>query len=110
MEDVDNANNNSYFNTGLLFTVSHFWHYFNVTSYVSFSYYNNHYIFDNFNPGTNELKKRDDNIIYAGAGLSRPLTQWLKLRLDYLYYNRGSNFNFYPTNEHKVLLGAQTSF
>jgi hypothetical protein len=109
LEDVDNANQ-GYFNTGLLFTVSHFWHYFNVTSYASFSYYNNHYVFNNFNPGTNELKKRDDNITYAGAGLSRPLTQWLKLRLDYLYYNRGSNFNFYATNEHKVLLGAQTAF
>ncbi|MBU4232770.1 MAG: outer membrane beta-barrel protein [Desulfobacterales bacterium] len=108
-EDVDSANA-GYFNTGLLFTLSHFWHYFKVTSYASFSYYNNHYIFNQFDPGTGELKKRDDNIIYAGAGLSRPVTRWLKLRFDYLYYNRGSNFSFYPTNEHKVLLGVQSSF
>jgi hypothetical protein len=108
-EDIDSANA-GYFNTGLAFTLTHFWHFFKVTSYASFSYYNNHYIFNQFNPGTLEFKKRDDNIIYTGAGLSRPITQWVKLRLDYLYYNRGSNFNQYPTNEHKVILGAQTSF
>ena len=108
-EDVDSGNA-GYFNTGLLFTLTHFWHYFNVTSYASFSYYNNHYIFNQFDPGTVELKKRDDNIINAGAGLSRPITRWLRLRLDYLYFNRGSNFSFYPTNEHKVLLGVQSSF
>ncbi len=58
----------------------------------------------------NELKSRVDNIIYAGGGLSRPVTKWLRLRLDYLYYNRGSNFSFYSFNEHKVLLGVQSSF
>jgi hypothetical protein len=112
-EDV-NANtifgNNSYFNSGLLFNVSHLWHYFNVTSYLSFSYYNNKYIYDNFDPGTGELKSRVDNIIYAGGGLNRPITKWLRLRLDYLYYNRGSNFSFYAFNEHKALLGIQSSF
>jgi len=112
-EDVNTSTifgNNSYFNSGLLFTLSHFWHYFNVTSYASVAYYNNKYIYDNFDPGTGELKSRVDNIIYAGGGLSRPVTKWLRLRLDYLYYNRGSNFNFYPFNEHKVLLGIQSSF
>jgi len=110
LQEDPNSQNNSYFNSGLLFTVSHLWHRFDVTSYLSGSYYNNSYIADNFNPGTTELKKRVDNIIYAGGGLSRPLTRWLKLRLDYVYYNRGSNYNTYPTNEHKVLLGVQSSF
>jgi hypothetical protein len=113
-EDVNYNNspfgNNSYFNSGLLFTLTHFFHYFNVTSYASFAYYNNHYIYDNFDPGTGLLKSRDDNVIYTGAGLSRPLTKWLRLRLDYLYYNRGSNFSFYSFNEHKVILGVQSSF
>ena len=113
-EDVNFTNslfgNNSYFNTGLLFTLTQFWHKFNVTSYLAFSYYNNQYIYNNFDPGTGELKNRVDNIIYAGGGLSRPITRWLRLRLDYLYYNRGSNFNQYPTNEHKVMLGVQSTF
>ena len=113
-EDVNFTNNlfgnNSYFNTGLLFTVNRFWHYFNVTSYLSFAYYNNHYIYNNFDPGTGQLETRDDNIIYAGGGLSRPVTKWVRLRFDYLYYNRGSNFSFYSFNEHKVLFGVQSSF
>ena len=108
-EDVDRGNA-SYFNTGLLFTLTHFWHYYNVTSYASFSYYNNNYTVNQFDPGTGQLKKRDDNIVYAGAGLSRPITRWLRLRFDYLYYNKGSTISNVPTNEHKVLLGAQTSF
>ena len=110
LQEDPNSRNDAYFNTGLLFTVSHLWHYYNVTSYVSSSYYNNNYIYDNFNPGTTELKRRIDNVIYVGGGLSRPITRWLKLRLDYVYYYRGSNFNSFPTNEHKVLLGVQSSF
>ena len=113
-ENVSNTNylfgNNSYFNSGLLFTLSHFWHYFNVTSYLSFAYYNNQYIYENFDPGTGQLKTRADDIIYAGGGLSRPLTKWLRLRLDYLYYNQGSNFSYTAYNEHKVLFGVQSSF
>lgn len=113
-EDV-NANNNilgnnSYFNSGVLFTLTHFFHYWNVTSYLSFGFYNDQYIYNSLDPGTGVLKSRDDNIIYAGGGLSRPITKWLRLRLDYLYYNRGSNFSFYSYNEHKVLLGLQSSF
>lgn len=107
-EDPDGADA-SYFNTGLLSTVTHFWRYFKVTSSASFSYYNNHYIIANFNPSTNEIKERDDNIIYAGVRLSRALTPHLRVRLNYLYYNRGSNFQFYPTNEHKLLVGLQAT-
>ena len=80
------------------------------TSYVSFAYYNNHYIYNNFDTYTGELKNRNDNIIYAGGGLSRPVTKWLRLRLDYLYVNRGSNFSYYSYNDHKVLFGIQCSF
>jgi hypothetical protein len=105
-----NSRNDTYYNTGFLFTVSHLWHYFKVTSYMSASYYNNNFIYDNFNPGTTELKRRIDNIVYFGGGLSREITRYLKLRLDYVYYNRGSNFNSYTTNEHKVLIGVQSSF
>ncbi|MCL4504065.1 MAG: hypothetical protein M1438_19755 [Deltaproteobacteria bacterium] len=54
--------------------------------------------------------KRNDNFTSFGAGLSRPLTKWLKLRVDYLYNNRGSNFSFFAYNEHKVLFGIQSSF
>jgi len=110
LQEDSNSRNDAYYNTGLLFTVSHLWHYFNVTTFLSFSYYNNNYIYDNFNPGTTELKRRIDNVTFFGGGVSRPITRWLKLRLDYVYYNRGSNFNSYTTNEHKVLLGVQSSF
>jgi len=36
----------------------------------------------------NQIKKRNDNIIYANLGLSRPITKWMQVRLDYFYYNR----------------------
>jgi hypothetical protein len=108
-EDADFANN-SYINTGLFLTASHYWHYFKVTGFLNFSYYNNKYIFGNIDPFTNEFVKRIDNITSVGAGLSRPITPWLRVRLDYLYNNRGSNFSFYAYNEHKVLLGLQSSF
>jgi polysaccharide biosynthesis protein VpsM len=110
LQEDPNSGNDAYFNTGLLFTVSHLWHYFKVTTYLSASYYNNNFIYDNFNPGTTEVKRRIDNIIYVGGGLSREITRWLKLRLDYVYFNRGSSFNSYTTNEHKVIVGIQSSF
>jgi hypothetical protein len=111
-EDVDfttSFGDNSYFNSGFILTLSHFWHYFDVTSYASFSFYNNHYIYDNFNIGTGQFGSRNDNIIYVGGGLSRPITRWLQLRLDYLYENRASNFSYYGFNEHRVLFGIQAS-
>jgi len=112
-EDVDfttSFGDSSYFNSGFLFTLTRLWHYFDVTSYASFAFYNNKYIYNNIDPGTGQLKSRNDNIIYVGAGLSRPITRWLRLRLDYLYENRASNFTFYGFNEHKALLGVQVSY
>ncbi len=108
-EDVDFASN-PYINSGLSLTLSHLWHYINVTSYATFAYYNNQYIFDTTDSLTGASIKRIDNYTTFGAGLSRPLTKWLKVRLDYLYNNRGSNSSFVPFNEHKVLLGLQTAF
>jgi hypothetical protein len=108
-EDVDYLNA-SYINSGVFVTLSHFWHYFRVTSYANFSYYNNRYLVDNFDPFTGELKKQNDNIYSFGCGLSRPVTRWLKVRIDYLYYDKGSNISYIPFNEHKLLFGIQTSF
>ncbi len=107
--DVDYANS-AYYNTGLFLTLSHDWHFFDITSYVACAYYNNQYINSTIDTFTGEWLKRNDNVYSFGAGLSRPLTRWLRLRLDYLYNDRGSNFNFYTYNEHKVLLGLQSSF
>jgi hypothetical protein len=108
-EDSD-SNNSPYVNTGLFFTFSHYLHFFNVTSNLLLSYYNNHYENLSFDPGTGTLVRRVDNIFNAGAGLSRPLNKWLRLRLDYLYANKGSNVNTFSYNEHKVILGLQASF
>jgi polysaccharide biosynthesis protein VpsM len=108
-EDADSANS-AYINSGLILTLNHQFHYFQINSYLAISYYNNSYIVNNIDPGTGELKKRNDNIFSAGGGLSRPLTKWLRVRIDYIYYNRGSNFATFTFNEHKVLLGLQSSF
>ncbi len=108
-EDVDYYNN-PYINSGLFLTLSHYWHYINVTSYTAFSYYNNQYISATIDTYTGALLKRNDDYYSFGAGLSRPLTRWLRVRLDYLYNDRASNYSFVPYNEHKVLLGLQTSF
>jgi hypothetical protein len=107
--DVDYADQANY-NTGLFLTLSHYWHYFDITSYAGFSYYNNYYLVSTFDPATGQLLKRNDNFYSFGAGLSRPVTRWLRVHLDYLYIDRGSNFTNCAYNEHKVLLGLQSSF
>jgi hypothetical protein len=108
-EDVDSYSN-PYINSGLFLTLSHVWHYFNVTSYLAFTYYNDDYFSTSIDTFTGELVKRNDDYTSFGAGLSRPLTKWLRVRLDYLYDNRGSNLSYVAYNEHRVLLGLQTSF
>ncbi|MFZ5453726.1 MAG: outer membrane beta-barrel protein [Thermodesulfobacteriota bacterium] len=108
-EDAD-ENNNSYVNTGLYLTLNHYFHYFKVNSYAMISFYRNAYQENSYDGYTGEYKRRDDNVISAGAGLSRSFTKWLRLRLDYVYSNKASNFGGYSYNEHKVLVGAQTSF
>ncbi|MDD2904074.1 MAG: outer membrane beta-barrel protein [Syntrophales bacterium] len=108
-EDAD-ENNNAYVNTGLYLTLSHYFHYFKVNSYAVFSFYQNNYQENSFDGYTGEFKRRVDSVVSAGAGLSRPFTRWLRLRLDYIYNNKASNFGGFSYNEHRVLLGAQTSF
>jgi|GEM_PF-438617 len=108
-EDVD-YDSNPYTNSGVSLTLSHLWHYFNVTSYLTFSYYNADYFYTSVDPVTGASLKRNDDYTSFGAGLSRPITKWLKVRLDYVYNNRGSNLSYASYNEHKVLLGLSTSF
>ena len=108
-EDADSANN-AYVNTGLFLTLSHLFHYFQVSSNLSFSFYRNVYQQDSFDGPTGEFKRREDNVLSAGGGLSRPFTRWLRMRLDYIYSNKASNFSGFSYNEHRVMLGAQTSF
>jgi hypothetical protein len=108
-EDPD-SNNNAYYNTGFYISLNHKWHYFNVESYVIFSFYNNLYKSITPEPVTGTLNRRDDNIYAAGCGIMRPLTKYLQLRIDYVYYDRGSNFPTYTYNEHKVIFGIQASY
>jgi hypothetical protein len=109
MADVDYANQ-AFYNTGFLLTLTHYWHYFGITSYAAFSYYNDHYLVNTIDPYTGQTLRRNDNIYSFGTGLSRPITRWLRVHLDYLYNDRGSNFTNYTYNEHRVILGLQTSF
>ena len=106
-EDSD-SNNSPYTNTGFLLTVNHFIHYWKVNTYAGITYYNNAYV----NPTLNGkvLETREDNIFGVVAGVSRPLNRWIRLRVDYAYQDKSSNFNSFSYMEHKVLLGAQASF
>jgi hypothetical protein len=107
-DDVD-FGNSAFWNTGVFLTLNHEWTYFKTTTYATFSYTNNSYINDSFDAGTGTFRRRDDNIIYGGVGLSRSLTRWLRLRLDYSYLNNSSNFSGFTYNDHRFLIGLQTS-
>jgi len=108
-EDLD-FGNNAYENTAVYLTVSHEWHFFRLTTYASASYTNNSYLNDVVDSATGVLQLRKDRIITFGAGAGRPLTKWLRLRLDYSYADRGSNFSGFTYNEHRIMLGVQSSF
>lgn len=108
-EDLD-FGNNAYKNTAFYLTLNHKWHYFRLASYVVFSYSLNDYLNGVVDPVTGEIKMRTDKTIGTGAGVSRPFTRWLKLRLDYSYANRSSNFSNFSYNEHRILAGVQASF
>jgi hypothetical protein len=108
-EDPDSANN-SYVNTGFLFSISHLWHYFNIASYANFAYYNNRYVSIQPEGLLGILKRRIDNIYSAGCGLSVPLTKYFKAKVEYVYYNRGSNFYNINYNDHRVIFGVQASY
>ena len=108
-EDPD-SDNNAFTNTGFYVAINHKWHYFDVDSYVFFSFYNNLYKSITQEPVTGIFNRRIDNIYSLGVGLVRPIFKYLQVRLDYAYYDRGSNFPTYSYNEHKVILGLQASF
>jgi hypothetical protein len=108
-EDLD-FGNNAYENTAIFLSVNHEWPYFRLTSYLALSYSLNDYINAVVDPVTGDSKKRSDRNISLGGGLSRPFTKWLRLRLDYNYTNRSSNFSGFSYNDHRILAGVQGSF
>lgn len=109
-EDVDLINNNPYHNTGLYFAYNHNWHFLRSSLYMAFSFVNNNYLGPTTDLITGQVKRREDNIFSLGGGISRPFTPWLRLRLDYQYVNKNSNFSGFSYSEHKMLVGAQSSF
>lgn len=54
-------------------------------------------------PITGILKKRTDNVYSTGIGTFYNIQKYLKLRLDYIYINRDSNFEGYSFDENKVM-------
>jgi hypothetical protein len=107
-QDID-FYNAGYINTGVWVTLNHEWKKFKVSSYLAFFYTNNDYLSPDLD-ANGQLNTRNDNIVGVGAGLSRPVTRWLRARVAYSYVNRNSNFPGYGYNDHKVLAGIQASF
>ena len=103
-------NNQAYKSTGVWVSVNHDWAALQMASYLSFSYVNAAYIGESINPGTDQFQNRTDNTMTFGAGVSRPITRWARLRLDYSYINNASNFFIYEYHEHRALFGVQLSF
>ncbi|MEW6387765.1 MAG: outer membrane beta-barrel protein [Thermodesulfobacteriota bacterium] len=108
-EDVDLTNNNAYRNTAIYANWNHKWHIIKADLYLSCSYTNNAYINATADPVTRSLKKRQDNIFTLGGGISRPITRWVKFRIDYQYADKDSNFTNFSYMEHKILFGIQSS-
>ncbi|OGP69931.1 MAG: hypothetical protein A2Y80_05265 [Deltaproteobacteria bacterium RBG_13_58_19] len=108
-EDVDLTVNNAYRNTAIYANWNHKWHIINADLYLTVAVTNNAYISASADPATGLIKKRQDNIFSFGGGISRPLTRWLKLRLDYQYANKDSNFTDFSYMEHKIIFGIQSS-
>lgn len=109
LEDPD-VNNSGYTNTGAYLSLNHEWTYLNIMSNIFINYYNNAYFNNTQDSVTLRFRKREDNVINPGVGLMRPITKWLKARLDYNYFNKGSNMSNINFNEHKVMFGIQLSF
>ena len=107
-EDID-FGNIGYRSTGVWVTLNHDWHFFKVLSYATFFYINNDYLAATFDAQGN-FETRLDNILGCGVGLTRPITKWLKARIDYNYVNRNSNFYGFSYNDHRLLFGVLTSF
>jgi len=111
-EDLD-FGNNAYINSGVFLSIYHEWHYLMATTYFAASYSNNDYLNEvpiTVSPGVTKNFLRNDNVVTLGGGIIRPVTRWLRLRLDYNYANRGTNVPGLPYNEHRVLFGAQVSY
>ena len=101
--------NAGYINSGVWVTLNHEWQKFKVASFVSFFYLSNAYL--NPSPDSSGVfNTRNDGVVGFGAGLSRPLTGKLRARVAYNYIDRSSNFPGYTYNDHRFLVGLQTSF
>lgn len=107
-QDVDVSGNAAYTNMGIYLTLSHEWAFWRLSSSANIAYTFNDYINRSLNPGDGR-QFRQDSIIFTGVGLSRPLTRYLKLKLDYSYNNRASNFNGFGYNEHRILFAIQAT-
>jgi hypothetical protein len=107
-DDID-FGNSPFWNTGIFVNLSHNWHYFKTTTYIGFGFIDNSYINRTFDVNKGFLK-REDNFLYLSVGASRPITRWLRLRVDYNYADRSSNFTGFGYNEHRVLFGIQASY
>jgi hypothetical protein len=108
-EDPD-SNNNSYVNSGFFLTYNHLFHYLQIASYANVSYYNNRYLALQQDPVTGIFIHRTDNIISLGGGFTVPITKYFKGRLDYTYYNKGSDMSNVNYNVHKIMVGVQVSY
>jgi hypothetical protein len=106
--DLDYGNR-GYENTAFYLTWHKNWHYFKVDSYVTAAYALNDYT-DAQLDESGSWKKRRDHLVNFAVGLSRPLGRFLKLRLDYRYINRASNFSRTSYNDQWVGIGVQGSF
>ena len=49
-----------------------------------------------------QTAKRDDTLFAAGAGLTYTFTRWLKVRADYHFDRRNSNFNTFDFNDNRA--------
>lgn len=107
-QDSDLATNAPYVNSAVYITLNHLWAYWKVSSYANIGYTYNYYINRTQDPGDG-FKFRNDSIIFTGVGFSRPLTRYLRLRLDYTYSNKASNFSGYSYNDHRIVFGIQAT-
>ncbi|MBW1991183.1 MAG: outer membrane beta-barrel protein [Deltaproteobacteria bacterium] len=107
-DDVD-FGNRPFWHTGIFLALKHEWHYFRLTTYATFSFINNSYLNRAWEAASGTFKRREDNIFYVGAGLSRPLNRWLRLRLDWRYLDDSSNFSGFSYTDHQVLAGLKTA-
>jgi hypothetical protein len=106
-QDNIDFNNSPFWNTGIFVNLTHDWHFLKATTYAGVAFINNSYINPSLDVTT--FKRREDNNIYLSAGISRPITRWLRLRLDYNYLNDASNFSGLGYNEHRILFGIQVA-